>query len=239
MSVDTGRSAFILAAGYGKRMRPLTETRPKPLIEVNGKALIQYALDALQHSAVKRAVVNAHYLGDQIVAWARSPHDITIDVSDERDALLDTGGGIRKALPMLGDEPFFVLNSDGFWIDRGIPALDRLREAWDDDTMDCLLLICPLEHCRGFDGKGDFHIGGDGRLERRTDPVREVFAYIGAYLVHPRIFASASEGAFSMNVLWNGAIARKRLFGIVHHGLWLHVGTPEAIALAEHELGNL
>jgi N-acetyl-alpha-D-muramate 1-phosphate uridylyltransferase len=239
MTALHGQRSFILAAGHGKRMRPLTDTRPKPLIEVGGKALIDHAVDALQQAGVQRAIVNAHYLGEQIIAWASQQHALRIDVSDERDGLLDTGGGIQKALPMLGEEPFFVLNSDSFWIEQGMPALDRLRETWDNEAMDCLLLLCPIEMCRGYDGAGDFHVDDDGRLVRRSDPTQPALAYIGAYLVHPRVFASAPQGAFSMNVLWNTAIAQRRLFGLIHHGLWLHVGTPEAIAVAEHAIATL
>ncbi len=162
---------------------------------------------------------------------AQSPHTI---VSDERDAILDTGGGIARALPLLGADPFFVLNSDSFWIDRGMPALSRLRAAWNDATMDCLLLLCDPADTTGYDGAGDFVIAGDGRLARaKSAPGHKAFAYIGGYLVHPRLFADAPVGTFSMNWLWDQAIGRGRLFGLAHTGHWLHVGTPEAIGAAE------
>lgn len=228
-----GHTAMVLAAGFGTRMRPLTNTMPKPLIPVAGQPIIAHDFDRLRSAGVAKAVVNAHYLADQIEAWAAtvtSPHTI---VSDERDAILDTGGGIARALPLLGADPFFVLNSDSFWIDRGMPALTRLRAAWTDE-MDCLLLLCDPAHTTGYDGKGDFAIAHDGRLTRaKAAPSEKAFAYIGGYLVHPRLFADAPSGAFSMNLLWDRAISRGRLFGLAHDGHWLHVGTPDAIGAAE------
>ncbi len=234
-----GETAFILAAGLGNRMRPLTNDRPKPLIKVGGQALVDYAMDALRLANVSRAVVNAHYFADQIDDWAANVRGIDITVSDERAKLLDTGGGIKKALPFLGASPFFVLNSDGFWLETGVPALTRLREAWDDANMDCLLLLCPVAKALGFDGAGDFHIDGRGRLERPRTTTLPLYAYIGAYLVHPRLFADVAGGAFGMNQLWDKAIAQGRLFGLVHDGLWLHVGTPEAVAMAEAHLRKI
>ncbi len=227
---------MVLAAGYGQRMRPLTLTRPKPLVEVSGKALIDYGFDSLRRAGVETAVVNVHYLADQIEAWARQQPAPRIIISDERDQILDTGGGVAKALPLLGTDPFFVLNSDSFWVDDDEPALDRLRAAWDDATMDCLLLLSPLERTVGYDGAGDFVRGDDGRLMRRADSGETPLAYIGGYLVSPRLFAGAPQGSFSMNTLWNRAIARGRLFGLEHLGRWLHVGTPDAIPLAAHAL---
>jgi len=234
---EPGLSAIVLAAGLGHRMRPLTLTTPKPLIKVAGKSIIDHGFDALRAANIETAVVNVHYLPEQVEAWAhRQKPPPRILISDERQELLDTGGGVAKALPMLGDRPFFVLNSDSFWIESGEPALSRMREAWDDATMDCLLLVCPLERCVGFDGQGDFSIDAEGALVRKRRDDDHPVVYIGCYLVHPRIFAGAASGAFSMNILWNEAIAAKRLYGLVHEGLWLHVGTPEAIALAEAAL---
>jgi len=229
---------MVLAAGHGLRMRPLTLTRPKPLIEVAGKALIDYGFDRLRQAGVRRAVVNVHYLAEQIEAWAERQSAPGIVISDERTELLDTGGGIAHALPLLGSRPFFVINSDSFWIDRGTPALERLRERWDDAAMDCLLLLSPLPQTVGYDGAGDFVLEPDGRLRRRGTAPGEPLAYIGAYLVAPRLFNDAPEGKFSMNLLWDRAIAAGRLFGISHTGIWLHVGTPDAIALAERALGG-
>lgn len=232
-----GRKAMVLAAGYGQRMRPLTLTRPKPLVEVAGKALIDYGFDRLRAAGVEEAVVNVHYLPQQIEAWAKRQRSPRITISDETAEILDTGGGVARALPLLGDTPFFVINSDSFWVDDGVPALDRLRAAWDDRAMDCLLLLAPLERTVGYDGKGDFTRDAEGRLARRATSQGNPLAYIGAYLVSPRLFAGAPQGAFSMNVLWDRAIGAGRLFGIEHTGRWLHVGTPDAIGLAEAALG--
>ena len=224
---------MVLAAGYGQRMRPLTLSRPKPLVEVAGRALIDHGFDRLRAAGVETAIVNVHYLAEQMEQWARRQAALRIAISDERAELLDTGGGVARALPLLGGDPFFVINSDSFWLERGEPALDRLRRTWDDATMDCLLLLCPLPQTVGYDGTGDFVRAEDGRLQRKSKAAGEPLAYIGGYLVHPRLFEGAPKGAFSMNRLWDGAIAAGRLFGLVHHGRWLHVGTPDAIAHAE------
>lgn len=236
--MSLGSTAMVLAAGLGLRMRPLTSDRPKPLVEVGGHALIDYAFDRLRAAGVSKAVVNVHYLADQIEAWAKRQTTPAIVISDESAEILNTGGGIARALPHLGADPFFVLNSDSFWIERGAPALQRLRDAWDESAMDCLLLLSPLSRTVGYDGQGDFHRDAGGRLTRRGKGEGGVFAYIGGYLVHPRIFAGAPAGKFSMNMLWDRAIAAGRLHGLVHDGLWLHVGTPEAIALAEAAMAD-
>jgi len=235
--MSIGETAMVLAAGFGQRMRPLTLTRPKPLVEVAGKALIDYGFERLAAAKVQRAVVNVHYLPEQIEAWAARQSRPRITISDERAAILDTGGGIALALPLLGEDPFFVINSDSFWVDEGEPALDRLRNAWDDEKMDCLLLLSALDRTVGYDGKGDFVRHDDGRLVRRSAaPAGTPLVYSGAYLVAPRLFKDAPQGKFSMNLLWDKAIAEGRLFGIAHWGRWLHVGTPEAIPLAEAAL---
>lgn len=233
-------SAFVLAAGIGSRMRPLTVSLPKPLVQVGGRPLIEHALDRLRAAGVKRAVVNVHHLAEQVEAWCRTVEVPQITISDERDLLLDTGGGIARALPLLGCDPFYVMNSDSFWIDRSPAALDRLRMAWVDKDMDCLLLLCDPAQTTGYGGGGDFVFREGGRIARRSEfPERRAFAYIGGYLVHPRLFANAPPGAFSMNVLWDRAIATDRLFGLAHDGHWLHVGTVAAIAEAEEHLRRM
>jgi N-acetyl-alpha-D-muramate 1-phosphate uridylyltransferase len=229
--------AMILAAGFGTRMRPLTLSTPKPLIKVDGKALIDYAVDKLAAAGVDRAVVNGHYLAEQIDAWSHSVVLPPTIFSDERDAILDTGGGIARALPLLGDGPFFVMNADCFWVDGPVPALQRLKSLWDDAAMDCLLLLCDPSATTGYDGKGDFVVAEDGRIlgyRKAEDPILPV--YIGGYLVHPRLFENAPAGSFSIHVLWKRAIAQGRLFGLAHDGHWLHVGTVDAIAEAEDYL---
>ncbi len=230
-----GHTAMVLAAGLGTRMRPLTNTKPKPLIEVAGKPLIAYGFDRLVEAGVTTAIVNAHYLPEQIMAWCKLQKTPTTLISDEIDAILDTGGGIARALPLLGPDPFFVLNSDSFWIDHGEPALARLRHAWSDE-MDCLLLLCNPLNTTGYDGHGDFIRDFDGRLTRKHNNPTGALAYIGGYLVHPRLFIDAPKGKFSMNLLWDKAITAQRLFGLEHHGHWLHVGTPESIIAAEQVL---
>ena len=232
--MSIGDHAMILAAGFGSRMRPLTDTLPKSLVQVAGKPLIGYAFDRLREANVKTAVVNAHYLAGQIDNYCAGITDPLVITSDERDAILDTGGGISRALPKLGDDAFFVLNSDSFWVDGPVPALQRLRTNWNDSAMDCLLLLCDPRQTTGYDGTGDFIVDAKGRLIRRKhQPEGKALAYIGGYLVHPRLFADAPEGAYSMNLLWDRAIARGRLFGLAHAGHWLHVGTVPAIAEAE------
>jgi MurNAc alpha-1-phosphate uridylyltransferase len=227
---------MIMAAGFGQRMRPLTNGKPKPLVEVAGKPLIDYGIERLAEAGCDLAVVNVHYLPDQIEAWARRKASPRIVISDERQELLDTGGGIIKALPILGDEPFFVVNSDSIWIDEGKPALERLIARWDDQRMDCLLLLCHPKRTIGYDGHGDFLMDAEGRLTGRPARNETGLAYIGAYLVHPRLFAHVRLSKFSMNLLWDRAIAERRLYGIEHQGKWLHVGTPDAIPLAERAL---
>ena len=236
MTNAIGTHAMILAAGLGLRMRPLTDHRPKPLIKVAGKPLIDYGMDRLREANVQKAVVNGHYLAEQILLWSRQQAAPEVAYSDERTEILDTGGGIAKALPDLGSEPFFVLNSDSFWIEGKIPALSRLRGAWNDATMDCLLLLCHVDRTIGYDGRGDFLLGRDSRLIRQQGS--GALAYIGGYLVHPRLFASVAVEKFSMNVLWDKAISEGRLHGIAHSGKWFHVGTPAGIALAEAELAK-
>ncbi len=232
--ISIGHHAMVLAAGLGTRMRPLTNDRPKPLVKVAGKALIDYGMDRLREAKVQTVVVNAHYFADQIASWGASQICPEICISDERSAILDTGGGIALALPLLGEDPFFVLNSDSFWIDGSQPALHRLRAGWNDSMMDCLLLLCPLKQTVGYDGAGDFLLADDGKVTRQKGG--KALAYIGGYLVHPRLFENAPPGKFSMNALWDRAIEKGRLHGIAHAGMWLHVGTPDAIALAEAEL---
>lgn len=231
-----GKRAMIMAAGFGQRMRPLTDTRPKPLVEVAGVPLIDYGMARLREMGAGPVVVNVHYLAGQIEAWARRQRDPEVVISDERAELLDTGGGIVKALPLLGEAPFFVVNSDSIWVDKGTPALARLNALWNEARMDCLLLLCPPERTIGYDAAGDFLMDADGRVTGRVAKGGKGLAYIGAYLVHPRLFAASRVSKFSTNLLWDRAIAEGRLYGIEHDGLWLHVGTPEAIPLAERAL---
>lgn len=232
------KTAMVLAAGLGLRMRPLTETCPKALIRVAGKALIDHALDRLAAAGCARAVVNLHYRGDQLRRHIEDsgrtrPHVI---FSDESQALLETGGGLRAALPLLGAEPFIAVNCDSLWTDGPRPALTRLAAAWDGEAMDGLLLLARVPDAIGYDGPGDFTIEADGRLRRRGEQMTAPLVFTGVQILHPRLFDGAPEGAFSLNRLYDSALAAGRLFGCVHDGSWMHVGSPEARAQAEHHL---
>ncbi|GAA0780737.1 nucleotidyltransferase family protein [Roseibium denhamense] len=227
--------AMILAAGLGKRMRPLTATTPKPLIEVNGQALIDHGMDRLAAAGVKTCVVNVHYLADLVEVHVRRRDDMEIIISDEREQLLETGGGINNALPLLGPEPFFQLNSDTcYWIEGVKPNLEHMIDAWDNERMDALLLLAETVNAVAYSGRGDFDMARDGSLTRRPEKGVTPFAYAGAAIYHPRLFEGAPEGPFSMNTLFDKAIADGRLFGVQMEGLWLHIGTPEAIRAAEY-----
>ena len=229
---------MVLAAGIGKRMRPLTATVPKPLIEVGGRALIDHALDRLAGAEVEEAVVNVHYLADLVEAHVRRRKRPAVTVSDERKGLLDTGGGIAKALPRLGSDAFYLLNSDSFWIEGARPNLDWLAAAWDDRAMDGLLLLAPTVRAVGYSGRGDFRLDPAGRITRRAEREVAPFAYAGAAILHPRLFADCPTGPFSLNRLFDAAIEAGRLHGVRMDGLWLHVGTPDAIGWAEMTIAD-
>ncbi len=224
---------MILAAGLGKRMRPITTTVPKPLVEVAGRALIDHALDRLQAAGIDTAVVNVHYLPDLVEAHLARRRFPKILISDERKKLLDTGGGVARALPKLGADPFLVLNSDSFWIEGMRPNLDQLIAAYDPERMDALLMLAPTVAAIGYSGPGDFTMDPTGHVQRRRERQVAAFVYAGAAILHPRLFAGAPEGAFSLNLLFDAAIEKERLYGVRMDGIWLHVGTPEAIREAE------
>ncbi len=227
------KTAMVLAAGLGKRMRPLTATTPKPLIEVAGRSLINRNIDRLANDGVETVVVNVHYLADLVEVHVRHWQEPRIVISDERRQLLETGGGIAKALPLLGNDPFYLLNSDSFWIEGAKSNLGRLADTWDDERMDGLLLLASTVVSTGYDGDGDFTMGPDGVLERRAERTVAPFVYSGAAILHPRLFKDVPEGPFSLNVLFDRALEEGRLFGIRMEGVWLHVGTPRAIRDAE------
>jgi MurNAc alpha-1-phosphate uridylyltransferase len=229
----TPRTAMVLAAGRGERMRPLTERMPKPLVPVAGQPLLDHVLDRLAAAGVERAVVNVHYFAGMIEDHLRGRTRPRIVISDERDALLDTGGGVVKALRAIGGEPFFHVNADTIWIDGAKPNLERLAEAFDPARMDALLLLAPATTSIGYAGRGDFVMAGDGTLTRR--PEREVapFVYAGAAILRPELFADAPAGAFSLTRLFDRAAESGRLHGLRLDGVWMHVGTPQAIVEAE------
>jgi MurNAc alpha-1-phosphate uridylyltransferase len=223
---------MVLAAGLGKRMRPITETIPKPLVKVAGKTLLDWGLDSLADVGVAKAVVNVHYFPEQIVAHTAHRATPEIVISDESDGLLDSAGGIVKALPELGLDPFYVLNADTFWIDHGAPNLARLALAWDAASMDILLMLADIDSATGHSGGTDFLVALNGALRRSMgDPAGLIYA--GAAIIHPRIFDSAPSGPHSLNSYFDAAIAKNRLFGMAIDGSWITVGTPDAIPLAE------
>jgi MurNAc alpha-1-phosphate uridylyltransferase len=233
------RTAMVLAAGLGKRMRPLTASRPKPLIEVAKKPLLDHVLDHLRAAGIKRVVVNVHYLADAIEAHLRTRvKDLEVVISDERRQLLETGGGLAKALPLIEDEQFLVVNSDNYWVDGPIDAIRLLGQRWDAATMDALLLTVPLARAHCHNGRGDFHMDPIGRLSRRKPGKVAPFVYTGVQVISRRLFADVPEGSFSTNILWDRAIAAGRCYGLVHQGLWFDVGTPPAIARTEAILAH-
>ena len=214
-------------------MRPFNGKVPKPLVQVGAKALIDYVLDRLADAGVERAVVNVHYLADQIERHLKSRSTPAIVISDERDKLLDTGGGVVKALGAIGNEPFVHVNSDTIWIDGVKPNLEKLAEAFDPAQMDALLLLAPVSTSIGYAGRGDFTIALDGRLTRRSERDVAPFVYAGAAILRPELFKDAPAGAFSLTMLFDRAAAAGRLHGLRMEGVWMHVGTPEAIKEAE------
>ena len=228
-------TAMVLAAGLGTRMRPMTRTKPKPLQSVGGRTMLDHALDRLVGAGVQRAVVNTHYLAEQIEEHLRSRRDIEIIISRE-DELLDTGGGIVKALPYFEGLPFFALNADLPWIDGAVPSLTRLQKGWNPDKMDALLLMMQTDKARGFSTDGDFALESDGRLRRKDLSPPRPFVWIGAQIVKPELFANPPARVFSNNHVWNLAESNSRLYGIEHDGTCFHVGTPEDWQLANELL---
>jgi N-acetyl-alpha-D-muramate 1-phosphate uridylyltransferase len=229
------KTAMVLAAGLGERMRPLTLRMPKPLVPLAGRPLIDHVLDRLGQAGVKTAIVNVHYLPDQLETHVlnRQGKPPKILVSDERGILLDTGGGVKKALPLLGRGPFFIHNADSVWSEGAAPALPRMLRLWNPTAMDCLLLLAPVATSIGYAAKGDFTMGPDGRLTRRGEGEIVPFAFAGVSLCDERLFKDAPDGRFSLNLLWDKALAKGRLYGVRLNGRWMHVGTPESLAEAE------
>ncbi len=233
-------TAMVMAAGLGKRMRPLTATRPKPLVEVAGKPLIDHVLDRLRAGGVKRVVVNVHYLADALEAHlARHAGGLEVLISDERARLLETGGGLVHARAMLGDDPILVVNSDNLWVDGPVDAIRLLASRFDRTTMDALLLMVPLSRAHNHGGRGDFYLNAAGRIiGRRKEGQVAPFVYTGVQIMDPATIVDVPEGPFSTNLFWNRAIEAERAFGQVHQGLWFDVGTPKAIGATEAMLAD-
>jgi MurNAc alpha-1-phosphate uridylyltransferase len=224
---------MVLAAGFGTRMRPLTDRMPKPLVPVAGRPLLDHVLDKLAEVGVANAVVNVHYLPDQIIDHLATRTKPRVTISDERDAVLGTGGGVVKALPRLGDAPFYHLNADTLWIDGAQPNLTRLADAFDPARMDILLLMAPTADSIGYSGSGDYAMLPDGSLRRRKEREVVPFVYAGVAILSPAIFAGAPSGEFALTKLFDRAGEQGRLFGLRLDGLWMHVGTPDAVQAAE------
>lgn len=229
------KTAMVLAAGLGTRMRPLTNDRPKALVEVGGRALIDHMLDRLGEAGVERAVVNVHYFADRLEAHLQGRKRPAVEISDERAELLETGGGLKKARALLGDEPVWVANIDSVWTERK-PALRALAQAWDPARMDAALLLAPLEQSLGFEGDGDFFLESDGRLRFRGAAARAPYAYIGVHITKPGIVDEGPEGAFSLTPIWRELADKGRLHGVVMDGFWMHVGDPASRDASEARL---
>ena len=234
----TPKTAMVFAAGLGKRMRPITATLPKPLVEVAGRALIDHCLDRFAESGVARAIVNVHWLAPQIEAHLAQRRAPAIIISDERERLLDQGGGIKKALPLIGREPFFIGNTDAFWIEGPRSNLQRLAEAFDPEEMDAILLVASSAGAVGVDWPGDFTMTHDGRLEAREPRRVAPFVYTGVGILKPEPFEAVSEDVFRLAPFFFRAAERGRLFGVRLDGLWLHVGRPETIREAEEAIAH-
>jgi MurNAc alpha-1-phosphate uridylyltransferase len=233
------KTAMVMAAGLGKRMRPLTATRPKPLVEVAGAPLIDHVLSKLADAGVERAVVNVHYLADALEAHLkRHTHGLDIVISDERHSLLETGGGLVRALPLIDCDPFVQVNSDNFWVDGPVDALTLLADRWDDAVMDALLLLVPLARANCHGGKGDFHMDAGGRIARRRTGRIAPFVWTGVQMLAKRLIVDPPSQSFSTNIFWDRAISSGRAYGVVHQGLWFDVGTPPAVARTESILAD-
>lgn len=226
-------TAMVLAAGLGTRMRPLTDQMPKPLVPLKGKPLIDHVLDRLADAGITRAIINVHYMADRLEAHLARRTSPKIEISDERGILLETGGGVVRALPRLGADPFIIHNSDSVWIEGMGQNIARLIDAWDPDRMDSLMLLALGATSLGYEGHGDFAMDASGKLARRREGCEVPFVFTGVSIAHPRLFEGAPEGAFSLNRPWNAAIERGRLYGIRMDGLWMHVGTPQSVIEAE------
>jgi N-acetyl-alpha-D-muramate 1-phosphate uridylyltransferase len=230
------QKAMVLAAGLGLRMRPLTETLPKPLVSVAGKPLLDHVLDRLADAGVTEAVVNVHYLPDQIIAHTATRSRPRVIISDERNEVLGTGGGVVKALPLLGPAPFFHINSDTMWIEGVRSNLMRLADAFDPERMDILLLMAPTANAIGYSGQGDYSMLPDGTLRKRREHQVVPFVYAGAAIMSPAIFQEAPQGEFSLTKMFDKANEQERLYGLRLDGVWMHVGTPDAVGAAEEAL---
>jgi N-acetyl-alpha-D-muramate 1-phosphate uridylyltransferase len=237
--VNVPQTAMVMAAGLGSRMMPLTANTPKPLIKVAGVTLLDHVLDQLRKSGVGRVVVNAHYLADQIEAHMRQfATDLEVAISDERDLLRDTGGGLIKAKSLIPDDPFLCINADNWWTDGAGNALQKMASAWDDSRMDVLMLVVPFARANNTQGQGDFEMDGNGHLSRRVPGTNAPYVWTGVQMLSKRLLVDPPADVFSTNIFWDRAITKGRCFGLIHDGLWFDVGYPAAIPATEAILNN-
>jgi MurNAc alpha-1-phosphate uridylyltransferase len=232
---DNRAQAMVLAAGLGKRMRPITDTLPKPLIKVAGKTMLDHVLDRIADAGLDHAVVNHHYLGEMIEAHLASRTAPKVTLSPEAE-LLETGGGVKHALPLLDQQAFLVANADVFWTEGSEPLIERLIDAFDPDHMEALLAVYPVEDAFGFDGPGDFFWQVDGRLKRRGDAAKAPYLFAGVQILSAKLFEDTPDGAWSLNLVYDKALANGRCYGLVHDGHWFHIGTPAGLKDAEDEI---
>ena len=232
------KKAMVLAAGLGRRLRPITNNLPKPLVKIANRTLLDYILDHLVAAGVECVVVNVHYLADQIKRHLNSRKDLEIIISSEELSLLETGGGVKKVIKMFNDEPFYISNADVFWLNGPTTVLERMIEQWDEARMDALLMLHATVEAYGYSGDGDFEVDANGKLSRRIE--REITPYLfsGVQIIHPRIFENTPDGKFSLNVIYDKGIEADRLYGVVHDGEWFHIGTPEGLAEVESYMGQ-
>ncbi len=236
--MTTPNTAMVLAAGLGTRMRPLTDQKPKPLINVSGKALIDYTLDRFSKAGVARAIVNVHYRSDQVETHLKDRTAPQIIISDERGQLLETGGGLKKARVHFGETPVFCTNTDAIMVDQnGKDACAALSDCWNDKDMDALLLLAPIEHTSGYDGNGDFDRSADGQIALRSNETAP-FVFTGLQIISPALIEEGPDGPFSTKLLWDIAASRGRLHGVVYDGYWMHVGDPDGLEKAERFLAR-
>lgn len=226
-------TAMVLSAGLGTRMRPLTDATAKPLLEVAGRSMIDRLLDNLVIAGVQRAIVNVHWCADLVESHLKDRQDLQIVISDERDQVLETGGGLAKARPLLGDDPVFVINTDAFWEPTGPGPLRELAQRFDSELMDELLLLADTKRCLGFPGPGDFFCAETGQLTRRGDARAAPWAYAGVRIIKPQLYDDAAIEPFSANRIWNEILPKGRMFGHPLDRFWLHVGDPGALKDAE------
>ena len=229
-------TAMILAAGLGTRMRPLSDARPKCLLELGGRAIIDYVLDHLEAVGVERVIVNLNYKGEMVRRHLAGREGPEIEFSDEASEILDSGGGVKQVVREFGRAPFFVVNGISLWFDDGASALGRLADAYQPETMDALLLLQRVTGAIGYDGAGDFVMAGDNRLYRRPVDAQAPYVFMGAQLLHPDLFEDSPDAPFSLNLLYDRAEAADRLFGLEHRGRWMNLKTPEAFDVAKRAL---